>query len=63
VQDLRILRGLLDYMLRYDAVTFLSFLLSIQRAATQQKFPPMWLTVQAADLLFLHAKSRVSRSE
>jgi hypothetical protein len=37
VQDLKILRSLLDYLLRYDAMTFYTFLISIQRANSQQR--------------------------
>ena len=52
---------LFDYLLRYDAVTFHSFLVALRRASAQQRHPSLWLTTVAADRLFEHAK--VPRSD
>lgn len=61
VQDLSVLRQLLDFMLRYDAVTFYSYLIALQRVNATQKYPSDWLSSVAADRLYHHAKSRVYR--
>jgi hypothetical protein len=37
VQDLSVLRQLMDYLLRYDAVTFYNFLLCLQKANSTQR--------------------------
>ncbi|CAM9440030.1 unnamed protein product [Phaeothamnion confervicola] len=59
--DLQTLRKLLDYFTRYDAVTFYSFLTLLRSNSAQMKYPSLWLSTEAADRLFFHAKERVYR--
>jgi DNA excision repair protein ERCC-4 len=42
VTDMGELRKLLEYLLRYDAYTFYSFLLSLRSANAMQSFPSLW---------------------
>ncbi|EFN55307.1 hypothetical protein CHLNCDRAFT_134272 [Chlorella variabilis] len=58
VADLRTLRGLASYMLRFDAVTFMSYLDNL-RATEGVK--SVWLFHSAAHTIFEAAKSRVYR--
>ncbi|KAL3914926.1 MAG: hypothetical protein SGILL_005883 [Bacillariaceae sp.] len=59
VHDLRVLRTLLTSLLQYDCVTFFSLLKSIQTMSATSRYPSMWLTTPAADLLFGKAKERL----
>lgn len=59
VNDLKTLRKLLEYLLRYDAVTFYSFVLSLRVANAQQRNPSPWLSTEAADELFRRSRNRV----
>lgn len=61
VADLGGLRHLLDVLLRYDAVTFYQYLLDIQKGNLIQKCPSDWLSSEAANRMFHHAKSRAYR--
>lgn len=42
VNDVGQLRKLLDYLLRYDAYTFYSFLVSLRAASSLQTYPSLW---------------------
>jgi hypothetical protein len=42
VADLTTLRKLLDFLLRYDAFSFYSFLLTLKSASAQQTHPSLW---------------------
>jgi len=57
--DLKCQKKLLEYLLRYDAVTLYEYLLAVRRASSQQENPSLWLTLEAADRLFKYAKERV----
>jgi len=59
VADLKTLRELLDYLVRYDAITFYSYLLTLKSAATTQQTPSLWLTSSVADNLFRCSRERV----
>jgi DNA excision repair protein ERCC-4 len=59
VQDLRVLRTLLDGLLQYDCVTFYKLLQSIKTMSATSRYPAMWLTTPAADLLYRKAKERM----
>ncbi len=61
VQDLTTLRRLMEYLLRYDAVSFYSFLLTLRSASTMLKSPSLWLSTAAADQIYERAKYRVMR--
>lgn len=57
VVDLGTLTNLLSYVVSFDAVSFYSFLLSVQH--TQRSVRSMWLLTDAANTLFERAKSRL----
>ncbi|KAG5185903.1 hypothetical protein JKP88DRAFT_260432 [Tribonema minus] len=67
VADLSTLRKLLDYLFRYDCVTFYGFLQAVRAASAAGgrggggSAPSMWLSMDAADRLFEQAKARVYR--
>lgn len=72
VSDLGTLRQLLDFMFRYDCVTFYSFLQTVRAAATVQnqqgwgghrRPTSLWLTMPEAARLFDSAKARVYKVE
>ena len=42
VNDITEIRKLLDYLLRYDAYTFYSFLLSLRSSNLTQAYPSLW---------------------
>ena len=46
VNDLKPLRQLLDYLLRFDAVQFYQFLLTLKTTSTHQTSPSLWLTTE-----------------
>ena len=58
VNDLKPLRQLLDYLLRFDAVQFYQFLLTLKTSSTHQTSPSLWLTTEGNysrfALLFLY---------
>ena len=56
VYDLRTLRDLATYLLRYDAVTFLRYLETLRVAEGRES---MWLLTDAAHVIFEQAKRRV----
>lgn len=49
LQDLSTLRSLLDYVFRYDAVTFYQLLLAEKRKAAAVRDPPLWIGTVAAE--------------
>ncbi|OQR98626.1 DNA repair endonuclease XPF [Achlya hypogyna] len=57
--DLTVLRQLLAYSTRYDAITFYSFLQAQKAQNGQQRTPSPWLFTAAADRLFTAAKKRL----
>ncbi|OQR98321.1 DNA repair endonuclease XPF [Achlya hypogyna] len=57
--DLTVLRQLLAYSTRYDAITFYSFLLVQKAQNGQQRAPSPWLFTAAADRLPTAAKKRL----
>ncbi|KDO30046.1 hypothetical protein SPRG_05237 [Saprolegnia parasitica CBS 223.65] len=57
--DLTVLRQLLAYLTRYDAITFYSFLLAQKAQSGNQRTPSPWLFTAAADRLFVAAKKRL----
>ncbi|CAM9640825.1 unnamed protein product [Ectocarpus sp. 6 AP-2014] len=59
LQDLKTLRSLLDYLFRYDAITFYQLLLGEKSKAAAVRDPPLWIGTSAADRLFVTAKARV----
>ncbi|CAM9436108.1 unnamed protein product, partial [Discosporangium mesarthrocarpum] len=59
--DLKTLRTLLDYLFRYDSVTFYQLLQMERAKAAHERDPPLWLGTTAADRLFRCSKSRVFR--
>ncbi|XP_031218889.1 DNA repair endonuclease XPF isoform X1 [Mastomys coucha] len=61
VQDLKILRTLLQYLSQYDCVTFLNLLESLR--ATEKVFGQNsgWLFLDASTSMFMNARSRVYR--
>eukprot|EP01041_Mallomonas_annulata_P000717 gene717-1382_t len=59
VSDIQTLRRLLDYLLRYDAVSFYSFLLTLRSASSMQKSPSLWLTSSAAEQIFSRSRVRI----
>ncbi|XP_072337890.1 DNA repair endonuclease XPF [Scyliorhinus torazame] len=64
VQDLKILRTLLQYLTQYDCVTFLNLLESLR--ATEKAFGQNsgWLFLDASNTMFVNARARVyKRSE
>lgn len=42
LNDMGILRKLLDYLIRYDAFSFYYLLLKIQSTSSEQQFPSLW---------------------
>jgi DNA excision repair protein ERCC-4 len=56
VNDITSLRRLLDYLLRYDAYTFYSFLLSLKSASALQSFPSLWLVIIHVSIFILFLK-------
>lgn len=64
VTDLKTLRQLLDSLIRYDAITFYAYLLTIQESslASTMQSPALWLTSSVAHNLFKCSKERVLRS-
>ncbi|XP_078274426.1 DNA repair endonuclease XPF [Rhinoraja longicauda] len=61
VQDLKILRTLLQYLTQYDCVTFLNLLESLR--ATEKAFGQNsgWLFLDASNIMFVNARARVYR--
>jgi hypothetical protein len=59
VADLKTLRKLLNYLLRYDAVSFYTFLDTLRLSAVQQTTPSEWLRSDAGTQLFKAAKARL----
>ncbi|OQS04833.1 DNA repair endonuclease XPF [Thraustotheca clavata] len=57
--DLTVLRQLLAYLTRYDAITYYSFLMAQKAQNGQQRTPSQWLFTSAADRLFTAAKKRL----
>lgn len=60
--DLTNIRKLLDFLLRYDAFSFYSFLCSLRAASsntTTQSSPSLWLGTEAADQIFKRARDRM----
>ncbi|CAN0220368.1 unnamed protein product, partial [Ectocarpus fasciculatus] len=49
LQDLKTLRSLLDYVFRYDAITFYQLLLGEKSKAAAVRDPPLWIGTSAAD--------------
>ncbi|XP_047307707.1 DNA repair endonuclease UVH1 [Impatiens glandulifera] len=58
VSDLRTLRKLLDYLVRYDAVTYLKFLDSLR---VSENFRSVWIFAESSYKIFELAKKRVYR--
>nr|XP_019606236.1 PREDICTED: DNA repair endonuclease XPF [Rhinolophus sinicus] len=61
VQDLKILRTLLQYLSQYDCITFLNLLESLR--ATEKAFGQNsgWLFLDSSTSMFIHARARVYR--
>ncbi|XP_048408057.2 DNA repair endonuclease XPF isoform X2 [Stegostoma tigrinum] len=59
VQDLKVLRTLLEYLTQYDCVTFLNLLESLR--ATEKAFGQNsgWLFLDASNTMFVNARARV----
>lgn len=49
LQDLKTLRSLLDYVFRYDAITFYNLLLAEKSKAAAVRDPPLWIGTPAAE--------------
>ncbi|XP_021765771.1 DNA repair endonuclease UVH1-like [Chenopodium quinoa] len=63
VSDLKTLRKLLDYLVRYDAVTYLKYLDSLR---VSESFRSVWIFAESSYKIFEYAKKRVyhfARSE
>ncbi|KAK9076608.1 hypothetical protein SSX86_004942 [Deinandra increscens subsp. villosa] len=56
VSDLRTLRKLLDYLVRYDAVTYLKYLDSLRAS---ESFRSVWIFAESSYKIFEYAKKRV----
>ncbi|KAL2348212.1 hypothetical protein Fmac_002212 [Flemingia macrophylla] len=56
VSDLKTLRKLLDYLVRYDAVTYLKFLDTLR---VSESFRSVWIFAEASYKIFDYAKKRV----
>lgn len=56
VSDLKTLRKLLDYLVRYDAVTYLKYLDSLRAA---ENFRSVWIFAESSYKIFEYAKKRV----
>jgi DNA excision repair protein ERCC-4 len=63
ITDLKTLRQLLDSLIRYDAITFYAYLLTIQESSMSSglQSPSLWLTSSVAHNLFKCSKERVLR--
>ncbi|XP_066015093.1 DNA repair endonuclease XPF-like isoform X3 [Pocillopora verrucosa] len=59
VADLKVLRLILLYLTQYDCVTFYNFLESLRASQRDVKNHSLWMFMDAADSLFVHAKARV----
>ncbi|KAJ7952598.1 DNA repair endonuclease UVH1 [Quillaja saponaria] len=58
VSDLKTLRKLLDYLVRYDAVTYLRYLDTLR---VSESFRSVWIFAEASYKIFDYAKKRVYR--
>ncbi|XP_010531682.1 PREDICTED: DNA repair endonuclease UVH1 [Tarenaya hassleriana] len=58
VSDLKTLRKLLDYLIRYDAVSYLKYLDTLR---VSESFRSVWLFAEASYKIFDYAKKRVYR--
>lgn len=58
VSDLKTLRKLLDYLVRYDAVTYLKYLDSLRAS---ESFRSVWIFAESSYKIFDYAKKRVYR--
>uniref|UniRef100_A0A7N0VF28 ERCC4 domain-containing protein n=1 Tax=Kalanchoe fedtschenkoi TaxID=63787 RepID=A0A7N0VF28_KALFE len=58
VTDLKTLRKLLDYLVRYDAVTYLKYLDSLRAS---ESFRSVWIFAESSYKIFDYAKKRVYR--
>ncbi|KAL1830504.1 hypothetical protein ACET3Z_000155 [Daucus carota] len=56
VSDLKTLRKLLDYLVRYDAVTYLKYLDSLRAS---ESFRSVWIFAESSVKIFEYAKKRV----
>ncbi|KAJ7377217.1 DNA repair endonuclease XPF [Desmophyllum pertusum] len=59
VADLKVLRLILLYLTQYDCITFYNFLESLRASQRDVKNHSLWMFMDAADSLFVHAKDRV----
>mgnify|MGYP005990992683 CR=1 FL=1 len=59
VNELKTLRKLLSYLLRYDAVTFYTYLETLHTSSRFQRDPDMWMLTPQAESLFTTAKARL----
>nr|DBA20308.1 TPA: hypothetical protein GDO54_016015 [Pyxicephalus adspersus] len=59
VQDLKILRTLLQYLAQYDCVTFLNLLESLRASEKAFGQNSGWLFLDSSTSLFVHARARV----
>jgi DNA excision repair protein ERCC-4 len=59
VNELKTLRKLLSYLLRYDAVTFYTYLETLHTCSRFQRNPEMWMLTPQAEVLFTTAKARL----
>ncbi|KAK4262525.1 hypothetical protein QN277_028075 [Acacia crassicarpa] len=60
VSDLQTLRKLLDYLVRYDAITFLRYLDTLR---VSESFRSVWIFAEGSYKIFDYAKRRVYRLE
>uniref|UniRef100_A0A2N9HVS1 ERCC4 domain-containing protein n=1 Tax=Fagus sylvatica TaxID=28930 RepID=A0A2N9HVS1_FAGSY len=58
VSDLKTLRKLLDYLVRYDAVTYLKYLDTLR---VSESFRSVWIFAESSFKIFEYAKKRVYR--
>ncbi|KAK6947501.1 ERCC4 domain [Dillenia turbinata] len=56
VSDLRTLRKLLDYLIRYDAVSYLKYLETLR---VSESFRSVWIFAESSHKIFEYAKKRV----
>ncbi|XP_069503931.1 DNA repair endonuclease XPF isoform X2 [Ambystoma mexicanum] len=59
VQDLKVLRTLLQYLSQYDAVTFLNLLESLRASEKAFGQNSGWLFLDSSTSMFVHARARV----
>ncbi|KAJ1097508.1 hypothetical protein NDU88_002626 [Pleurodeles waltl] len=59
VQDLKVLRTLLQYLSQYDGVTFLNLLESLQASEKAFGKNSGWLFLDSSTSMFVHARARV----